>query len=177
MQCQRVPPFPLDKDGSLFKEVTGALRSPEPMNLEQLDALFCACATLRRHIHAHPEPGFEETSTQQLLTTMLTDVVGVSAEAISTCAKTGLVVDMKGTAAPVTPPAAEPRVVALRADMDALRMTEGNSWLPYKSQNEGVAHLCGHDGHMASMICAAALINRKMAAIPSNCTVRLLFQV
>ena len=36
--------------------------------------------------------------------------------------------------------------------MDALRMTELNNGLPYRSQNEGVAHLCGHDGHMATLV-------------------------
>ena len=44
MQCQRVPPFPLEKDGPLFKEVIASLRSSAALSLEQLDALFCACA-------------------------------------------------------------------------------------------------------------------------------------
>lgn len=144
MQCQRVPPFPLEKDGPLFKEVIASLRSADTLGNEQLDALFCACASLRRHIHAHPEPGFEEKETQLLLKTMLTDFVGVPAESIRECADTGLVADLKGTAAPVSAAPGSPLVVALRADMDALRMAEENAWLPYRSQASDAAraHAC-----------------------------------
>lgn len=55
-------------------------------------------------------------------------------------------------------------------------MTEGNSSLPYRSTSPGVAHLCGHDGHMASLIAAAALLNRRADLLPSTSTIRLLFQ-
>ena len=42
--------------------------------------------------------------------------------------------------------------VAFRADMDALSMNELNEDLPYKSVNQGAAHMCGHDGHMACLV-------------------------
>ena len=67
-------------------------------------------------------------------------------------------------------------MIALLADMDALRMTEGNSGLPYRSSNQGVAHLCGHDGHMATLMATAALLNRRAHVLPAGFSIRLLFQ-
>jgi len=84
-------------------------------------------------------------------------------------------VDIKGQGPPGNG-AETVKCVALRADMDALRMTELNTSLPYRSANEGVAHLCGHDGHMASLVGAATLVAKRAAKLPSDCTVRLLFQ-
>lgn len=93
---------------------------------------------------------------------------------IKTCAITGLVVDIRGTA-PAKADAAV-RCVALRSDLDALTMTEGNNGLPYRSKNQGVAHMCGHDGHIAALVGAAILLQRRADRLPSNLTVRLLFQ-
>jgi metal-dependent amidase/aminoacylase/carboxypeptidase family protein len=56
--------------------------------------------------------------------------------------------------------------VALRADTDALPMTEGNHHLPYRSRHEGSAHMCGHDGHVAALVAAAALITARLDRIP-----------
>jgi len=56
--------------------------------------------------------------------------------------------------------------VALRADTDALPMTEGNHLLPYRSRFEGAAHMCGHDGHVAALVAAAALITARLDRIP-----------
>jgi len=128
-----------------------------------------------RQIHANPEPGFEEKNTNKLLRKMLVMLAGIDEGCISDCAGTGIVADIVG----VGPPSSgKPKVrsIALRADMDALRMTEGNTTLPYRSKNQGVAHMCGHDGHMASLVGAASLINRRAHSLPSNCRVRLLFQ-
>merc|ERR1719329_1668175 len=55
-------------------------------------------------------------------------------------------------------------------------MTEGNTSLPYRSKNEGIAHMCGHDGHLTSLCGAAILLQSRASRIPSNMTVRLLFQ-
>ena len=52
----------------------------------------------------------------------------------------------------------------------------GNKSLPYRSVNEGVAHLCGHDGHIAALCATAIALQRRADRIPSNMTVRLLFQ-
>ncbi|KAH8084492.1 IAA-amino acid conjugate hydrolase [Aureococcus anophagefferens] len=89
------------------------------------ESLVRACCALRRELHAHPEAGFEETWTQARLRAALVDIAGVDAAAIAPCARTGLVVDIDGPGAPA-------RRIALRADMDALRMQEANPRLPYR---------------------------------------------
>lgn len=66
--------------------------------------------------------------------------------------------------------------MAFRADMDALSMTEDNEHLEYKSQNKGAAHMCGHDGHMACLLGFVPLFLKTLPTLPSNKTVRLLFQ-
>jgi hippurate hydrolase len=65
--------------------------------------------------------------------------------------------------------------VALRADMDALPIPENNPTLPYKTQTE-FAHMCGHDGHMATLLAAAEVMIKNRNKIPSGSKVRLLFQ-
>ncbi|KAH8064786.1 IAA-amino acid conjugate hydrolase [Aureococcus anophagefferens] len=94
------------------------------------ESLVRACCALRRELHAHPEAGFEETWTQARLRAALVDIAGVDAAAIAPCARTGLVVDIDGPGAPA-------RRIALRADMDALRMQEANQRLPYRSARGG----------------------------------------
>eukprot|EP00930_Biecheleria_cincta_P002713 TRINITY_DN103706_c0_g1_i1.p1 TRINITY_DN103706_c0_g1~~TRINITY_DN103706_c0_g1_i1.p1 ORF type:complete len:489 (+),score=55.13 TRINITY_DN103706_c0_g1_i1:72-1469(+) len=142
---------------------------------ELLDNTFwCSLIALRREVHMNPEPGFEEVRTQQRVREILTSFAGVPETQIRTSAITGLIVDIKGTA----PPRADAKIkcVALRSDLDALTMKEGNNSLPYRSKNEGVAHMCGHDGHIAGLMGAAILLQHGAAKIPSNFTVRLLFQ-
>ena len=173
--CTRIPPFPLSAANPLLEEAKAALAQPL-LSPEALDSLYCACTSLRRWIHANPEPGFEEKKTNALLRSMLTTLADIPESAFSDCAGTGLVVDMMGEGDLMGAAGAKVRTIALRADMDALRMTEGNNGLPYKSTNNGVAHLCGHDGHMASLIGAATLISKRAERLPSDTTVRLLFQ-
>ena len=173
--CTRIPPFPLSAANPLLEEAKAALAQPL-LSPEALDSLYCACTSLRRWIHANPEPGFEEKKTNALLRNMLTTLADIPESAFSDCAGTGLVVDMMGEGDLMGAAGAKVRTIALRADMDALRMTEGNNGLPYRSANEGVAHLCGHDGHMASLVGAAALLRRRLSRVPRDCKVRLLFQ-
>lgn len=122
----------------------------------------------------HPEVGFKEVRTSGRVKEVLTKFAKIPEAQMRTMAITGLVVDIKGTGPPSTK--AEVKCVALRSDLDALGMTEGNNKLPYRSKNQGVAHMCGHDGHITALVGAAVLLQHRADKIPSNCTVRLLFQ-
>lgn len=95
----------------------------------------------RRHLHAHPELSFQEVRTSQFVADQLAEI-GV--EYHQGIAGTGIVALIKGK----NP---RKRVIALRGDMDALPIREANQ-VPYKSQNEGVMHACGHDVHTSSLL-------------------------
>jgi amidohydrolase len=100
----------------------------------------------RRHLHAHPELSLQEKATAAFVRDKLTElgipfVSGIGGH---------------GIVATLTRGAAQGRV-GLRADMDALPITE-DTGLAYASQNPGVMHACGHDGHTASLLGAAALL-------------------
>ncbi|OQR91435.1 metalloprotease family M20D [Achlya hypogyna] len=137
--------------------------------------LFPFLRQLRRELHAHPELAFAEVRTQRTLRAVLMDEAKISAESIRTCAGTGLVVDID--AAPgATPGGSAVRCVAFRSDMDALPMSEKNSHLPYASSTPQAAHMCGHDGHMATLVGFAILLQRQRHKLPANTRVRLLFQ-
>eukprot|EP01089_Gocevia_fonbrunei_P001509 TRINITY_DN113_c0_g1_i1.p1 TRINITY_DN113_c0_g1~~TRINITY_DN113_c0_g1_i1.p1 ORF type:complete len:406 (+),score=69.50 TRINITY_DN113_c0_g1_i1:81-1298(+) len=140
---------------------------------QQVKAILESLTTFRHDIHQHPERGFKEVRTQKQVKEYLLKI-GVAEAEIRPCAETGLVVDIKGTAENVESKGISK--IALRADMDALGMTEENSHLPYVSQNVGVAHMCGHDGHMTCLLGGAQIIVANRNKIPSNQTVRLLFQ-
>lgn len=100
----------------------------------------------RRKLHSMPELGFEEHGTASYVAGILEDL---KFEVTRGIGGTGLVATLKrGTGA---------RCVAIRADMDALAVSE-DTGLPYGSKNEGRMHACGHDGHMATALGAAALI-------------------
>ncbi|MGH2563536.1 MAG: M20 metallopeptidase family protein, partial [Ginsengibacter sp.] len=100
----------------------------------------------RRHLHAHPELSFHEYETSAFIKTRL-DEMGISWKAM---AGNGIVALIKGE---------QPsgKVIALRADMDALPITEANN-VPYISKNKGVMHACGHDVHSSSLLGVAAIL-------------------
>ncbi len=102
----------------------------------------------REWLHQHPELAFQENQTADYISHFL-DKQGISYT--KGVAKTGIVGIIKGR----NP---EKKVVALRADMDALEIMEENK-VPYKSINEGVMHACGHDVHMASLMGTLAILN------------------
>ncbi|WP_346320732.1 M20 family metallopeptidase [Chitinophaga sp. YIM B06452] len=101
----------------------------------------------RRHLHAHPELSFTEENTAAFVAAKL-DAIGLPYERM---ANTGLVALLQGKKG------MSDKVVALRADMDALPIHELNE-VPYKSQTPGVMHACGHDGHTASLLGTAAIL-------------------
>ncbi|EQC33237.1 hypothetical protein SDRG_09220 [Saprolegnia diclina VS20] len=137
--------------------------------------LFPLLRQLRRDLHAHPELAFQEVRTQRTLRSMLVNEAKIPEASIRACAMTGLVVDidaLPSAAASVTPV----RCVAFRSDMDALPMTECNAHLSYASTSPAIAHMCGHDGHMATLVGFAILLQRKRHLLPAQTRVRLLFQ-
>jgi hippurate hydrolase len=100
----------------------------------------------RRDLHAHPEIGFEEVYTAARVQEALR-VCGVD-EIHTGIGKTGVVGIVRGRADTAG------RMIGLRADMDALTMTESNDF-PWKSLRQGMMHGCGHDGHTAMLVGAA----------------------
>ncbi len=116
---------------------------------------------IRHHLHAHPELSFQEEKTSIYLQDILTEA-GVSYT--TDWAGYGIVAHIQG---------GSDRVVALRADMDALPIAEAND-VPYKSVNDGIMHACGHDVHMASLVGAMLILNRLKDKLP--CSLRFVFQ-
>lgn len=116
---------------------------------------------LRRDIHAHPELGFEEHRTGQLVADELSGL-GL---AVRRCAGTGVIGVLKG--------GKEGKTVMLRCELDALPVHEEND-LPFRSQNPGVMHACGHDANAAVQVAAAKVLAAHKDELPG--TVVFLFQ-
>lgn len=93
----------------------------------------------RRHLHAHPELSFQEHETARYIEEQL-DALGIEHRRI---AQTGVLATIRGSKGPDTN-----RALVLRADIDALPITEQND-CPWHSQHDGVMHACGHDMHAA----------------------------
>jgi len=107
----------------------------------------------RRDIHAHPELGFEETRTSDLVAAKL---AAFGCEVQRGLGKTGVVGTLRaGGGAP--PGARGARTLGLRADMDALPIAEGNTFA-HRSTNQGKMHACGHDGHTTMLLGAACYL-------------------
>ncbi|MEZ4712113.1 MAG: M20 family metallopeptidase [Caldilineaceae bacterium] len=117
----------------------------------------------RRDIHRHPELTFTEHRTAGLVNSRLIDL-GVQTE--TEVAKTGVIGHIKGSAGPL---------VGLRADMDALPITEING-TEFDSLNAGIMHACGHDSHTAMLLGAATILKELADAGRLPGSVRLLFQ-
>jgi len=128
----------------------------------EIKALKESIISTRRDIHQHPELAFDEHRTAQLVADRLQSF-GMDVQ--TGVGKTGVVGILKGNGSGKT--------IALRADMDALPMQEIND-IPYKSQNDGVMHACGHDGHTAMLLGAAEALSQKTDTL--NGTVKFLFQ-
>ena len=131
-----------------------------------IDAVVDDVRAIRRDLHAHPQLGFEETYASETVQRQL-DQASVPYEA--GLAETGVV----GWIMPEDDAAAKRTAVALRADMDALPITE-QTGLPYASRFDGRMHACGHDGHTAILIGTARVLSQLRAALPRP--VKLLFQ-
>jgi amidohydrolase len=117
--------------------------------IDSILADAASIATLRRDIHAHPELCFEEQRTSDLIAKALTDWGIPIHRGMGTTGVVGIV--KSGTSS---------RAVGLRADIDALPMTEHNHFA-HASQHAGKMHACGHDGHTAMLLGAAKHFSRQ----------------
>jgi amidohydrolase len=138
-------------------------RSAAHLNTDWLDRWVAqnepTLVATRRDLHAHPELGFDEVRTSEVIRNQLL-ALGLSPRPLP--GSTGMVVDV-GSGAPA---------VALRADIDALPLPDPKD-VPYRSRNAGICHACGHDAHTAILLGVAGAL----AAAPElPGAVRLIFQ-
>ena len=112
----------------------------------------------RRDIHQNPELGFQEFETSALIAKRLTEL-GLSVK--TGVGKTGVTGTFLGGKAGPS--------IAIRAYMDALPMQETGD-LPFKSQNNGVMHACGHDGHVAMLLGAAEILYAERKQLSGSIT-------
>lgn len=116
----------------------------------------------RRHLHANPELSFEEYKTAAFVKSRL-DELNIPWTELAT---TGIVATIKGDQP-------SEKTIFLRADIDALPITESNN-VEYASQNTGVMHACGHDAHTASLLGTAAILLHLKSQFGG--TIKLIFQ-
>jgi len=124
--------------------------------------IFNGVVANRRHLHTHPELSFHEVETSAFVARKLEEM-GLEYHKM---ADTGLVAMIKGDKP-------SDKVVALRADMDALPILEAND-VPYRSQNNGIMHACGHDVHTSSLLGTAHILTSLKSEFGG--TVKLIFQ-
>ena len=111
---------------------------------------------LRRELHADPELSFQEHRTAGRIAATLR---GLGLEVREGVGQTGVIGRLRGRPGG--------RLVALRADIDALPIQEENQ-VPYASRNVGVMHACGHDGHVAILLTVARLLSRLRATLAGD---------
>lgn len=118
----------------------------------------------RRALHQEPELSFQEFQTSAFIEQHLRQFGNVQ---VARPTSTGVLGTLKGTKAGI------PMKLGIRADIDALPLNEKND-LPYASQNPGVMHACGHDGHTAILLALAKLLSASKDTFCGE--VRLIFQ-
>ncbi len=131
--------------------------------LAEAEALADELTAIRRDLHMHPELGFQEFRTAGIVTEQLNEL---GYEVITGIGQTGVVGLLQGGLP-------GDRTVLLRFDMDALPIEEAND-VPYRSQNPGVMHACGHDAHVAVGLGVAKLLAKHQDKLPG--TIKLMFQ-
>jgi amidohydrolase len=130
--------------------------------LNEAQALFDYTQNLRRDFHRHPELGYQEVRTAGIVAR---ELGALGLEVTTGIAETGVVALLEG---------ARPGPVALlRFDMDALPILE-QTGAAYASENPGVMHACGHDGHTAIGLTVARLLEAHRQELAG--TIKLVFQ-
>ncbi len=132
---------------------------------QEADALTDQLVAWRRDFHMHPEIGFEEVRTAGIVADHLRDL---GLEVSTGIGQTGVVALIEPDDLP-----SDGTTVMLRFDMDALPIHEERD-VPYRSQNDGVMHACGHDGHTAIGMGVATLLSQRRNELPGR--VKLVFQ-
>ncbi len=130
---------------------------------ELISNSFEEIVDIRRHIHANPELSFKEYKTSQFIQQKLTEF-GIPFD--NNIAENGVVGYIRGK----NP---NKKVIALRADFDALPIQEEND-VPYKSTNPGIMHACGHDAHTANLLGASKALKHIEGELEG--TIKLIFQ-
>ncbi|MDA0833369.1 MAG: amidohydrolase [Planctomycetota bacterium] len=136
---------------------------------------------IRRHLHAHPEPSGVEYETTQFILHRLQSA-GIDAR---TCLNSegkpvGVIAEILLDKPSEKAAASSVRTIALRADIDALRMPDQKQ-VSYASQHAGICHACGHDAHTAILLAAALVVQQchdaeSISCLPSAVRLRFLFQ-
>ncbi len=127
------------------------------MNIkEEIQSYLHELIELRRDFHSHPELGFREFRTSERISRFLE---GIGLEVKTGFAGTGVTGLLRGKTGE--------RTLLLRSDMDALPVTE-DTGLPFSSENHGVMHACGHDGHMAMLLMTAKILSEHKDEIKGN---------
>lgn len=143
---------------SLYKNKQGMLEK-----IKELAKLYAdEFIEVRHHIHSNPELSYEEFKTSEFIQNKLASW-GIPFEVKATTGVVGLI-EGKDPAK---------KIIALRADMDALPITEANE-VAYKSKNIGVMHACGHDVHTTCLLGAAKILSETKEEWEG--TVKLIFQ-
>ncbi len=124
--------------------------------LKQAQELFPYTQTMRRDFHMHPELGYNEIRTGGIVAK---ELESLGLEVTKGVGKTGVVGFLEGSKPGPT--------ILLRFDMDALPITE-DTGAEYSSQNPGVMHACGHDGHTAIGLTVAKILNERKHELKGN---------
>ncbi len=127
------------------------------------DKYYDKVLEIRRHLHANPELSFEEFKTAEFIESTLKSL---GFDIIERKANTGITFLLKGNGQ-------SEKVIALRADIDALPILEANQ-VPYKSANNGVMHACGHDVHTSSLLGAIMILKELQSEFKGD--IKVIFQ-
>ncbi len=133
-----------------------------PIILKNIENVFDEVVSIRKHLHQYPELSFKEFETSKFIQNKLKEW-GISYNVMATTGVVGVIQPSKPTN----------KCIALRADIDALPITEEND-VDYCSANKGVMHACGHDAHSAMLLGALKIINQHKKEL--NCKVKFIFQ-
>lgn len=140
------------------------LKAQKHLFSERAEALSKQLISWRRYLHENPELSFQEVNTKKYILSELEKIDHVKVEKITD--KGGIIASISSGDGPT---------VAIRADIDALPITEENSHA-FVSKNKGVMHACGHDAHTAMLLGAVKLLSDDFAEKELKGTIKFLFQ-